>query len=124
MTWQSRRYADIEKVKRNAARDFDRSFYPEGAPRQLAAIYASGRRTAGLQGVTAPTLVIHGGQDFRIPYTQGISTFTALQRKGIPSKFLYFPDENHWVLKPQNAKLWHKEVFAWLDKYIGTGPSK
>ena len=46
-----------------------------------------------------------------------MATFTALQRKGIPSRFLYFPDENHWVMKPQNSKLWHDEVFAWIDKY-------
>ena len=64
-----------------------------------------------------PTLVIHGGQDFRVVDTQGMSTFTALQRKGVPSRFLYFPDENHWVLKPQNSKRWHDEVLAWLDKW-------
>jgi dipeptidyl aminopeptidase/acylaminoacyl peptidase len=64
-----------------------------------------------------PTLVIHGGQDFRVVETQGISTFTALQRKGVPSRFLHFPDENHWVLKPQNSKLWHDEVLAWLDRW-------
>ena len=48
-------------------------------------------------------LVIHGGRDYRVVDTQGMSTFTALQRKGIPSRFLYFPDENHWVLKPANS---------------------
>jgi len=64
-----------------------------------------------------PTLVIHGANDFRVVDTQGMSTFTALQRKGIPSRFLHFPDENHWVLKPLNSKRWHEEVLAWLDKY-------
>jgi len=64
-----------------------------------------------------PTLVIHGGNDYRVVDTQGMSTFTALQRKGVPSRFLYFPDENHWVLKPQNSKLWHDEVLAWIDKW-------
>jgi dipeptidyl aminopeptidase/acylaminoacyl peptidase len=64
-----------------------------------------------------PTLVIHGGQDFRIPDVQGMATFTALQRKGVPSRFLYFPDESHFVLKPQNSKLWHEEVLAWIDKW-------
>jgi dipeptidyl aminopeptidase/acylaminoacyl peptidase len=64
-----------------------------------------------------PTLVIHGGMDYRIVDSQGIGTFTALQRKGIPSRFLYFPDENHWVQKPQNSKLWHDEVFAWIDRF-------
>ncbi|MEO6774325.1 MAG: S9 family peptidase [Kofleriaceae bacterium] len=64
-----------------------------------------------------PTLVVHGGRDFRVVETQGMATFTALQRKGVPSRFLYFPDENHWVQKPQNSKLWHDEVFAWIDHY-------
>jgi dipeptidyl aminopeptidase/acylaminoacyl peptidase len=63
-----------------------------------------------------PTLVIHGGLDFRVVDTQGMATFTALQRKGVPSRFLHFPDENHWVLKPQNTRLWHQEVLAWIDR--------
>jgi dipeptidyl aminopeptidase/acylaminoacyl peptidase len=46
-----------------------------------------------------------------------MSTFTALQRKGVPSRFLHFPDENHWVLKPQNSKLWHEEVIGWLTRW-------
>ena len=65
-----------------------------------------------------PMLVIHGGLDFRVVETQGISTFTALQRLGIPSKFLYFPDENHWVLKPHNSILWHNTVIGWLDQWL------
>jgi dipeptidyl aminopeptidase/acylaminoacyl peptidase len=66
-----------------------------------------------------PMLVIHGQQDFRIPVEQGIALFTALQRKGVESQFLYFPDENHWVLKPQNSVQWHDTVNAWLKKHIG-----
>ena len=66
-----------------------------------------------------PMLVIHGQQDFRIPVEQGIAAFTALQRQGIDSQFLYFPDENHWVLKPQNSIQWHDTVNAWLKKHIG-----
>jgi dipeptidyl aminopeptidase/acylaminoacyl peptidase len=64
-----------------------------------------------------PMLVVHGGQDFRVVETQGMSTFTALQRRGIPSKFLYFPDENHWVLKPHNSILWHETVLGWLNQW-------
>ena len=64
-----------------------------------------------------PTLVIHGGKDYRVVDTQGMATFTALQRRGIASRFLYFPDENHWVLKPANSKRWHDEVLSWIDKY-------
>jgi dipeptidyl aminopeptidase/acylaminoacyl peptidase len=65
-----------------------------------------------------PTLVIHNALDFRVPVNEGMSLFTTLQRKGIPSKFLYFPDEGHWVLKPQNSALWHKTVFDWLAVYL------
>jgi len=64
-----------------------------------------------------PMLVVHGGLDFRIPYVQGLSTFTVLQRRGIPSKLLFFPDENHWVLKPANSILWHDTVLSWLDQW-------
>jgi dipeptidyl aminopeptidase/acylaminoacyl peptidase len=66
-----------------------------------------------------PTLVIHGAKDYRVPDIQGLAVFTALQRRGIPSKLLYFPDENHWVLKPADSVLWHETVLAWLDQYIG-----
>ncbi len=66
-----------------------------------------------------PMLVIHGEKDFRIPVSQGIAAFTALQRQGIESKFLYFPDENHWVLKPANSLLWHETVNDWLRQHIG-----
>jgi dipeptidyl aminopeptidase/acylaminoacyl peptidase len=65
-----------------------------------------------------PMLVVHGELDYRVPVTQGIGAFTALQRKGIPSKFLYFPDENHWVLKPQNSVQWHNVVNGWLHEYL------
>ncbi len=64
-----------------------------------------------------PMLVIHGALDFRVVDTQGMSTFTALQRRGIPSKFLHFPDENHWVLKPQNSILWHETVLEWIGRW-------
>ena len=66
-----------------------------------------------------PMLVVHGEQDFRIPVSQGLAAFTALQRQGIESKFLYFPDENHWVLKPHNSVLWHDTVNDWLQQHLG-----
>ncbi|MEG3050872.1 MAG: prolyl oligopeptidase family serine peptidase, partial [Thermomonas sp.] len=66
-----------------------------------------------------PMLVIHGQLDYRIPVEQGIALFSALQRKGVESKFLYFPDENHWVLKPQNSVQWHDTVNGWLKQHIG-----
>jgi len=65
-----------------------------------------------------PMLVIHGAKDFRVADTQGLGTFNALQRLGIPSKLLYFPDENHWVLKPNNSILWHETVIGWLDQWL------
>lgn len=71
-----------------------------------------------VQNFKTPTLVIHGELDFRVPVTEGIHLFTVLQRKGIPSKFIYFPDEGHLILKPQNVRLWYKEVHAWLEHYL------
>ena len=65
-----------------------------------------------------PMLVVHGELDFRIPYTQGIAAFTALQRRGIESRLLVFPDENHWVLKPANSVLWYHTVLDWLDQHL------
>jgi len=66
-----------------------------------------------------PQLVITSEKDFRIPYTQGLAAFTALQRRNIPSRLLVFPDENHWVLKPKNSVQWYDEVFGWMDKWTG-----
>ena len=65
-----------------------------------------------------PILVIHGGNDFRIPYTEGMQAFDAAQIQGIPSRFLFFPDECHFVSKPQNAMLWQREFFRWLDQWL------
>ena len=69
-----------------------------------------------------PMFVIHGALDYRVVDVQGLSVFTALQRKGIPSKLLYFPDENHWVLKPHNSIQWHDEVLGWLDRWLKDKP--
>jgi dipeptidyl aminopeptidase/acylaminoacyl peptidase len=65
-----------------------------------------------------PMLVIHGAFDFRVPLEQGIAAFTALQRKGVPSRFLYFPDESHWVLSPANSVQWHETVLDWLARWL------
>jgi dipeptidyl aminopeptidase/acylaminoacyl peptidase len=65
-----------------------------------------------------PMLVVTGEKDFRIPYTQGLASFTALQRKEIPSRLLVFPDENHWVLKPKNSIQWYDEVFKWMGQHL------
>ncbi len=73
---------------------------------------------AALGKYKTPTLVVGGELDFRVPYTQGLEFFTALQRQGVPSKLLIFPDEGHWVLKPQNSELWYKTFLAWLAEYL------
>ena len=64
-----------------------------------------------------PTLVIHGALDYRVSEVEGLAMFTALQRRGVPSRLLHFPDENHWVLKPENSVLWHETVLDWLDRW-------
>lgn len=65
-----------------------------------------------------PMLIVHGEQDFRIPLAEALQAFTALQTKGIESRLLYFPEENHWVLSPQNGLLWQREFFGWLERYL------
>ncbi len=67
-----------------------------------------------------PMLVIHGQLDFRVPYEQGLAVFTALQRRGVPSELLYFPQENHWVLKPSDSIQWYDTAIAWLDRWTRT----
>jgi dipeptidyl aminopeptidase/acylaminoacyl peptidase len=83
---------------------------PERLARQSPSYYAKSFKT--------PTLLLHGERDFRVPVTQGINLFGVLQGKGVPSRIVIFPEENHWVLKPQAALLWWKEVFGWLDRYL------
>ncbi len=70
-----------------------------------------------VQNFKTPTLVVHGELDFRVPLEQGLGMFTALQRKGVPSRLVVFPDENHWVLKPANSVRWYREVMEWFDRW-------
>jgi dipeptidyl aminopeptidase/acylaminoacyl peptidase len=70
-----------------------------------------------------PTLVIHGQRDLRVPVNHGLELFNTLQVRGVPSKFVYFPDENHWVLKPQNSLFWYETKRQWLEQYVTPGPS-
>jgi dipeptidyl aminopeptidase/acylaminoacyl peptidase len=65
-----------------------------------------------------PTLVIHGAKDYRLTDNEDIATFTALQRRGVPSQFLYFPDENHWILQSKNSIVWHETILAWLKGWL------
>ncbi|WP_417599748.1 alpha/beta fold hydrolase [Owenweeksia hongkongensis] len=71
-----------------------------------------------VQNWDTPILVIHGGKDFRVPEAQGMAAFQAAQLRGVPSKFLYFPNEGHWVLNPQNGLIWHDQFFGWLDQWL------
>ena len=64
-----------------------------------------------------PTLVVHGEQDFRVPATQALQYYDTLKTKNVPARLVYFPDENHWILKPHNSRLWYREFFAWLDRW-------
>jgi dipeptidyl aminopeptidase/acylaminoacyl peptidase len=87
----------------------NRASYEKWSPHQ----YAKNFKT--------PTLVIHGQRDYRLDVSQGFDLFTTLQMEGVPSKMLYFPDEGHWVLKPQNSQLWYKTVNDWVDRWTGSG---
>jgi dipeptidyl aminopeptidase/acylaminoacyl peptidase len=101
--------------------DTEEVWFPEwehkGTPHDKPEEYEKWNPAANVKNWKTPTLVIHGGLDFRIPDSHGMAAFTALQRRKVPSRFLQFPDENHWVLKPQNSRLWHQEVLAWIDRY-------
>src|SRR6201985_1936893 len=73
-----------------------------------------------IKNAKTPTLVIHSQRDYRLDVSEGFQLFTALQRLNVPSKMLYFPDEGHWVLKPQNSKLWYETVGDWCDRWTKT----
>jgi dipeptidyl aminopeptidase/acylaminoacyl peptidase len=97
-------------------------WFPEwemgGVPWQAGSVYGKWSPSRLAANFKTPTLVIHGEHDYRVPYTQGLQFFTALQRQGVPSRLLFFPDEDHFVRKPKNAQLWWKTVHGWFDKYL------
>jgi dipeptidyl aminopeptidase/acylaminoacyl peptidase len=74
-----------------------------------------------IKDAKTPTLVVHSQKDYRLDVSQGLQLYTALQLLGVPSKMLYFPDEGHWVTKPQNAELWWETVDDWCDRWTGMG---
>ena len=98
-------------------------WFPEwefgGTPWDQPELYRAQSPSGSVVNFKTPTLVIHGALDYRVPDAQGIGMFTALQRRGVPSRLLYFPDEGHWVLKPKNRVTWWREVHGWLAKYLG-----
>jgi len=113
---------DGNLCERMAYYDTEELWFPEwdrvGTPWDNPENYEKHNPVNFVKNWKTPMLVIHGAQDFRVADTQGLGTFNALQRRGIPSKLLYFPDENHWVLKPANSILWHETVINWLDKWL------
>jgi dipeptidyl aminopeptidase/acylaminoacyl peptidase len=94
---------------------------PWGKNRHSYEKHSPHRLAANLAKFKTPMLVIHNDLDFRCPIGQGHELFTTLQRLKVPSRMVNFPDEGHWVLKPKNSEYWHKEVFAWLTKYVTPG---
>ncbi|MBI1917668.1 MAG: S9 family peptidase [Planctomycetes bacterium] len=94
---------------------------PWGKNRQSYEKHSPHRLAANLGKFKTPMLIVQNDLDFRVPVSEGHQLFTTLQRQGVPSRFINFPDEGHWVLKPKNSEFWHKEVFAWLKKYVPPG---
>ena len=66
---------------------------------------------------------MHGELDYRVPATQALQYYDTLKAKGVPARLVYFPDENHWILKPQNSRLWYREFFGWVARYAPGGAS-
>ncbi len=97
-------------------------WFPEwefkGTPWTNRAMYRRWSPHLSAASFKTPTLVVHGQLDYRLDVSEGLQLFTTLQRLGVPSKMLYFPDEGHWVLKPQNSQLWYKTVNQWVDTWV------
>eukprot|EP01106_Pelomyxa_sp_JSP_P012195 TRINITY_DN331_c0_g4_i5.p2 TRINITY_DN331_c0_g4~~TRINITY_DN331_c0_g4_i5.p2 ORF type:complete len:160 (-),score=58.49 TRINITY_DN331_c0_g4_i5:58-537(-) len=99
----------------------DELYFPEmefGVPYQDTTYYKKWSPMNFVSTMVTPQLTIHGGLDFRLPDVEGISVFTALQRRGIDSALIRFPEENHWVQDPNNSLYWHQQVLAWFAKYL------
>jgi dipeptidyl aminopeptidase/acylaminoacyl peptidase len=102
--------------------DTEELWFPEwelGLPREAPEAYARWSPHRFVDRWRTPTLVTHGELDYRVTVTQGLATFTALQRRGIRSRLLVFPDEGHFVAKPRNAKIFHDAVLGWLSEHLG-----
>jgi dipeptidyl aminopeptidase/acylaminoacyl peptidase len=101
-------------------------WFPEwefrGTPWTNPELYAKWSPSNFVKNFKTPLLLIHGQKDFRVDVSEGFQMFTALQRMKVPSKFLYFPDEGHWVLKPQNSELWYKTVLDWISQWLEEKP--
>ena len=96
----------------------------KGTPYTNPEMYEKWNPRNSAKNFKTPTLVIHSQLDYRLDVSEGLQLFTTLQTMGVPSKMLYFPDEGHWILKPQNSQLWYKTVNDWVDRWTGTGTGK
>ncbi|HEU0183709.1 MAG TPA: S9 family peptidase [Blastocatellia bacterium] len=90
----------------------------KGTPWDNPELYTKWSPHLSAKNFKTPTLVVHGELDYRVPVGEGLQLFSTLQRKGVPSKLLYYPDEGHWILKPQNSELWYKTVIDWFDQWL------
>lgn len=90
----------------------------KGTPWDNPGLYTKWSPHLSARNFKTPTLVVHGELDYRVPVGEGLQLFSTLQRKGVPSKLLYYPDEGHWILKPQNSELWYKTVLGWFDQWL------
>ncbi|HEY9430593.1 MAG TPA: S9 family peptidase [Blastocatellia bacterium] len=90
----------------------------KGTPWDNPELYSKWSPHLSAKNFKTPTLVVHGELDYRVPVGEGLQLFSTLQRKGVPSKLLYYPDEGHWILKPQNSELWFKTVLDWFDQWL------
>ena len=99
-------------------------WFPEwefgGTPWSDPELYERWNPAAHVERFATPMLIVHGGLDYRVPLGQGLEAFTALRRRGVPARLLYFPDEGHWVLKPANAMVWWETVYEWMDRFLAT----
>ena len=99
------RYTDDTKLSQPAAR-----------------LYVLRSPHAHAKGMKTPTLVIHGAMDYRVPDAQGLAYYNTLKARHVDARLLWFPDENHWILKPRNSQVWYREFFAWLRHYDPAAP--
>jgi dipeptidyl aminopeptidase/acylaminoacyl peptidase len=109
--WDLRSYSG----NTDAAAYFERIF---GDPVQPGGRYEANSPNLGGARISTPMLVVHGARDYRVPVGEGIALWHTLQRFEVPAKFLYFPDENHWILKPNNARVWYSAVLNFLDQHV------
>ena len=112
-----------------AAMSADDAWY--WSPKQLGGTYwerpgkiAAQNPLSKARRMKTPTLVIHGLLDYRVPDSQGLAYFNLLKAKAVPTRLVFFPDENHWILKPRNSQLWYREFFAWLARWVDPGASR